>query len=462
MHLPVSYFLVVALFCLPLAVFANVHEYELDNGLKILVKEDHRAPVVVSQIWYKIGSSYEYEGITGISHVLEHMMFKGTEKYGPGEFSRIIAEHGGRENAFTGRDYTAYFQTLESSRLPISFELEADRMRDLKLKKEEFIKEIEVVKEERRLRTEDNPQSFSYEILMASAFQTGVYRHPVIGWMNDLDNMAVSDLHKWYRRWYAPNNATLVVCGDVKAEEVYQLAKQHFGPLLAGEPIKLNLRPEVKQNGIKRVVIKKPAELPYLLMAYKVPTLKSAVTGAKAISEREIYALEVLAGILDGSSSARFVSNLIRGKELAASISAIYSFSSRLDHLFLISATPNLDVSIADLEVAVKAEILDIKNNSIGNGELERVKAKVVANDVFERDSIFYQGMVLGIFETVGLGWRESQKYVESIKAVTAEEVQAVASKYFQDDQLTVAVLEPQVPDSRIDVQKEKGTGHVH
>ena len=209
----------------------DVQEFMLDNGLKLVVKEDHRAPVVVSQVWYKVGSSYEHAGITGISHALEHMMFKGTKKYPPGEFSRIIATNGGEENAFTSSDYTAYFQTLEKSRLPISFELESDRMRNLVLPKDEFAREIEVVKEERRMRTEDDPQALLYETLNATAFETSPYRQPIIGWMSDLEAMKISSLKDWYKKWYAPNNATVVVVGDVNADEVYKLALKYFAPL---------------------------------------------------------------------------------------------------------------------------------------------------------------------------------------------------------------------------------------
>ena len=204
------------LFCLALPALAKgqVHEYTLDNGLKVIVKQDRRAPIVVSQVWYKVGSSYEPGGVTGVSHVLEHMMFKGTKAHPPGEFSRIIAANGGSENAFTGRDYTAYFQTLSKDRLQVAFELEADRMRNLTLPAEEFAKEIEVVKEERRMRTEDKPTSLTYEQLTAVSYRSLPYAHPVIGWMNDLENMTVEDLRQWYKRWYAPNNATLVVVGD--------------------------------------------------------------------------------------------------------------------------------------------------------------------------------------------------------------------------------------------------------
>jgi len=458
---PRNCFLSVALSLFSVVAFANVHEYELDNGLKILVKEDHRAPVVVSQVWYKVGSSYEHEGITGISHALEHMMFKGTEKYAAGEFSRIISENGGRENAFTGTDYTAYFQTLESSRLPISMELEADRMRYLIVNKDEFIKEIEVVKEERRWRTEDKPQSFTYEVAMSTAFQTGPYRHPIVGWMSDLDNMTVEDLREWYQQWYAPNNATLVVSGDVKADEVYQLAKKYFGPLSAGKPVKISQRPEVTQKGIKRITVKRPAELPYLWMAYKVPVLKTAIEHPSTVPVWEPYALEVLAGVLGGSSSSRFASNLVRGKEVAAAVGAGYNFSARLDHLFTISGTPSSKYTVAQLESAVQEEIELIKNSLISESELARIKAQVVSNDVYERDSVFYQAMIIGMFETVGLSWKEAEKYVESIKAVTAEQVQAVAKKYLQEDQLTVAVLDPQPLDNQPGRAASGGFGHA-
>jgi len=424
-------------------VSANVHEYQLDNGLKILVKEDHRAPVVVSQIWYKVGSSYEHDGITGVSHALEHMMFKGTQKYAPGEFSRIISENGGRDNAFTGSDYTAYFQTMEKSRLKISFELEADRMRNLTLPKAEFLKEIEVVKEERRWRTDDKPQSYVYETSMATVYQTSPYRFPVIGWMQDLDNMTIEDLSAWYQKWYAPNNATLVVVGDVNADEVFALAKEHFGPLPAGEPIVMKVLNEVKQLGTKRIKVKRPAELPYLIMSYKTPVVKPGSEDDDNW-DWEPYALEVLAGIIDGGNSARIESRMVRGSEVAASAGANYQMASRLDNLFMFSGTPAQGKNIQDLEIAFRKEILDVQNKPVTEAELQRVKAQVISSDVYEKDSVFYQAMIIGTLETIGLSWRLADKYVERIKRVTAEQVMKVAKKYLIDDRLTVAELDPQ------------------
>ncbi len=414
-----------------------VYEYELDNGLKILIKEDHRAPVVVSQVWYKVGSSYEHLGITGVSHVLEHMMFKGTQKYPPGEFSRIVAANGGRENAFTSRDYTGYYQQLEKSRLKVSFELEADRMRNIVLKGEEFNKEVNVVMEERRLRVEDDPQSVTVEQFNAAAFVNSPYQNPVIGWMDDLQNLKLDDLQEWYETWYAPNNATLVVVGDVNPDAVHQLAKKYFGPLKPSDIRELKPRREIAQRGIRRITVKAPAELPLLIMGYQAPR-----TG-NAPEEWEPYALEVLASILDGGESARFSTRLIRGSQVAASTGVSYSPYARHDDLFALNGTPSQDHSVSDLESAFREEIKRIQETAPTDEELKRVKAQVVAQNVYEQDSVFYQAMQLGSLVTMGLDWRLIDEYVDRIRAVTAEQVQAVAKQYFNDDRLTVAVLDP-------------------
>ncbi len=425
---------------LPLGAAAEdsaVHEFKLDNGLKLIVKEDHRSPVVVSQVWYKVGSSYEHDGTTGISHALEHMMFQGTAKHGPNEFSRIIAENGGRENAFTSHDYTAYFQQLEKSRLKVSFDLEADRMRNLTLGAKQFAKEIQVVMEERRMRTDDDPESLTDEQFNAVAFVNGPYHIPVIGWMDDLKHMKVEDLRKWYQTWYAPNNATLVVVGDVDPQKVFALAKHYFGPLKPSVIPALKPRHEIPQTGIRRITVKAPAELPYIVMGYKVPVLKTAKV------DWEPYALEVLSGILDGGDSARLTKNLIRGSQVAADASAGYDLDSRTKSLLALDGTPAQGHTIDELEKALRQQIQKLRDNLVSADELKRVKAQVVASDVYQRDSVFYQAMKIGILETVGLGWRVGDEYVDKVKAVTAEQVRDVARKYLTDDHLTVAVLDP-------------------
>jgi zinc protease len=408
----------IILLAAPLSLQAaepQVHEYQLENGLKILVQEDHRSPAIVSQIWYKVGASNEYGGITGISHMLEHMMFKGTQKHPPGEFSRIIAANGGRENAFTGQDYTAYFQMLEKTRLPVSFELEADRMRNLKLIEAEFAKEHQVVLEERRLRTDDQPRSKMQEHFESVAYSNSPYKNPVVGWPDDVAGLTLDDLKRWYSLWYAPNNATLVVVGDVNPDEVFKQAKKFFGPLKKSVLPAPKLQGEVEQLGLRRLTVKVPAKLPNLVMGYKTPSLKTVA------DETEAYALEVAAGILDGGNSARFSSRLVRGQQIA----------------------PVQGKSVAELEAALLDEVRRLRDDPISAEELQRVKAQVSASHVYQLDSIMYQAMQIGTAETVGLGWKKVGEYVDKVNAVTAEQVQAVARKYLVDDHLTIAHLEP-------------------
>ncbi|MFA5825266.1 MAG: pitrilysin family protein, partial [Gallionellaceae bacterium] len=262
--------LLINLSWLLLSVFpvqAEVFEKTLSNGLKVIVKEDHRAPVLVQQIWYRAGSMDERTGTTGVAHVLEHMMFKGTKTVSVGEFSKRIAAAGGRENAFTSYDYTAYFQQLHKSKLPLAMQLESDRMHNLQLTAAEFNKEIRVVMEERRMRTDDEPHALMEEKLMAAAYQEHPYQHPVIGWMNDLLAMSADDAQEWYKTWYVPGNAVLVVAGDVQAHEVFALAQRYYGKIPKRSLPVRKTYSEPPQTGIKRITVKAPAQLPYLIMA---------------------------------------------------------------------------------------------------------------------------------------------------------------------------------------------------
>lgn len=427
-------------------VNANPHEFMLDNGLKLIVKEDHRSPVVVSLIWYKAGSIDEHNGVTGVAHVLEHMMFKGTEKVPEGEFSKRIAAAGGRDNAFTSRDYTAYFQQLHKDRLPLAMELEADRMRNLLLTEEAFSKEINVVMEERRLRTDDLPRSLVYEKMMATAYQAHPYRHPIVGWMNDLENMQVADAQAWYDQWYAPNNAILVVVGAINPDHVKTLAEKYYGdipsyPLLSIDERKPQTEPP--QLGIKRITVKAPAELPYFIMGYHVPVIRDIE------SDWEPYALEMLEGILDGHASARLNKSLVRDQRIANSTSASYGATGRAPGMFLLSGTPSPGKSADELEQAIRAEINKIIKENVTEEELNRVKAQVVARHVYQLDSMFSQAMQIGRLESIGLSYRDIDTMLEKLQAVTADQIRAVAKQYFDDDRLTVAVLDPQPLDSQ-------------
>ncbi len=422
--------------------WASIQEKTLANGLKVVVKEDHRAPVATSQVWYKVGSVNEYGGVTGVSHVLEHMMFKGTPNYPGGKFSEILANVGARDNAFTGRDYTGYYQLLGVANLETSFELESDRMAHLNLDEREFVKELEVVKEERRLRTEDNPNALTFEQFNATAFNSSPYKNPIIGWMNDLDNMQVSDLRTWYEKWYAPNNATLVVVGDVDPDEIFKQAEHYYGGIPKREVETRKPRIEPEQIGERRVQVKAVAKLPYMIMGYKVPALTTAE------NKTEAYALNVLAGILDGGRSSRLSKHLVREKEIAASAGAGYNLYSGKSSMFLFDGTPAAGHDIADLEQAIYKEIARVQNELVDERELKRVKAQVVASEVYQQDSVQRQAYLIGTLESVGLGWQTMESYAENINKITAQDVRAVAKKYLIDDYKTVAVLVPIDKDS--------------
>ena len=442
-HTILSIFMTVAIIALPTAN-ASVKEFELSNGLKLIVQEDHRAPVAVVQIWYKVGSAHERRGITGVSHALEHMMFKGTEAYPDGQFSEIVAAKGGRENAFTSSDYTAYYQQWSSENVGLSFELEADRMNNLVFKEEEFLKEINVVLEERRLRTDDNPQGLAREANRALAFQESPYRHPVIGWESDIKGMRLDDLEQWYQQWYAPNNATVVVVGDVSSKEVHKLAQQHFGGLARETvPILRGANERVAQGTKRLIMTSDKARVPLLLMSYKAPSLGS-VSSSDEVDRADVYALDVLAEVLDGDNSARFARHLIRGKSLATYASIGYSPASLLDTLFSISAVPAEGITLDQLEVAITSELLEIIQSPPTQVEMQRVKSQVIASRVYAMDSMESQATIIGQLESVGLDWRLKDEYIGNITKVTANDLVAVVKKYIRQDALATTQLLPE------------------
>ncbi len=446
------------LFLLPSLLQAQTSEFKLANGLKIIVREDHRSPVVVSQVWYRAGSLDEVNGKTGVAHVLEHMMFKGTKKIKAGEFSRLVAKAGGKENAFTSADYTCYFQQLEKSNLELSFRLEADRMQNLNLSKEEFAKEIKVVMEERRWRTDDKPISQVNEQFISTLFKSHPYGRPVVGWMNDLENMKVDDAREWYRNWYAPNNATLVVVGDIKTNDVHKLAIKYFEKIPARLLPERKPQVEPKQLGERRSVIKAPSELSYVTMGYLVPTLNDR----KGNDENawEVYALEVLSNILAGSSSSRLNQNIVRNQNLAVSVDAGYDSVARgRISVFQLTGTPNDFKKINELESALLQEIEKIKKDGVTQEELDRVKATVIASDVYQKDSMFGMAMEIGQLETMDYSFHLSDRYIEKINNVNSEQIKNVATKYLTRDNLSVVILDPQpIPKD----SSPKGRPHVH
>ncbi|MCC7413471.1 MAG: insulinase family protein [Gammaproteobacteria bacterium] len=436
--------IVLTLLCAPLA--AATREFRLDNGLRLVVHEDHRAPVVVSQVWYRVGSSYEPPGYTGISHVLEHMMFKGTAAYGPGEFSRVISAAGGRENAFTGSDYTAYFQQLERSRLALSFELESDRMRNLQLPPVEFARELKVVMEERRLRTDDDPQALAWEIARTVAYQVSPYRQPIIGWMSDLAALTVDDLRRWYERWYQPANAVLVVAGDVEPDAVHALAVRWFGTLSGAAVEPPPDRVEPAQLGPKRAVVRIPARLPLLIVDYKVPALAQAVRSDAPASIADVYALELLAGVLCGDPGARLRRELVRERTIAASVDCEYDLYARLPTLFTFTVTPAAGTTLDAAEAALADALTRFVAQDVSAAELERARTRLVTNRLYLQDSLFYQAMEIGLIVSAGLDWRLREDYDGALGRVTPAQVRAVARAYLLADGSTVTRLEPEPP----------------
>jgi zinc protease len=438
--------LLTCIFSAPLSALAAAqqptHEFTLDNGLKVIVREDHRAPVVVSQLWYKIGSSYETPGQTGLSHALEHMMFKGSKNLGPGEASRILRELGAEENAFTSDDYTAYYQVLASDRLGVAFELEADRMASLQLPAEEFTREIEVIKEERRMRTDDKPSALAYERFKALAYPASGYHNPTIGWMADLQRMTDPQLRAWYEAWYAPNNATLVVVGDVDVAEVKTLAQRYYGNI-PQRSVPIARRPlELAEPGERRITLHVKTQIPSLMMGFNVPGL---ATGEDSTS---IHALRLIAGLLDGGYSARLPSRLERGAELVSGASAWYNAFVRGDSLFILSASPNVqkDKTLQQVEAGLWGELESLQQQPPSQEELERVRAQVIAGLVYERDSITSQATTIGQLESVGLRWQLIDEDLAALQAVTPADIQKAANTYFTRSRLSVAYVLPEEP----------------
>ena len=433
---PLRYLLLLLPLLAPLAhaeARQPTHSYTLDNGLQVIIREDHRAPVVVSQVWYKVGGVDEPPGQTGLSHALEHMMFKGSEHLEPGQASHLLSSLGASENAMTNRDYTAYYQMLSRDQLPIALELEAERMHLLTLPEDEFVKEIEVIKEERRMRVDDNPNGLAYERFLAQAYTANPYRQPVIGWMHDLERMSIDDLRAWYQQHYVPGNAVLVIVGDVYPETVKPLVERYFGAVPAGQMPVVRKPLELPAPGERSMTLHLDLQLPTLLMGFNVPSLNTA-------SEAwEVHALRLLGAVLDGGYSARLPSHLERGDAVATSVGTSYDAFTRGDSLFVFSGIPNeaRNIDLPQLEEAIWKEIDELKQNPPSADELARVQAQVVAGLVYAQDSIMAQANRIGELEVVGLSWELVDEDTAALQAITPEQISEVARKYLTRERYT-------------------------
>jgi zinc protease len=412
------------------------HEFILSNGMKVLLVEIPKAPVATVQVWYKVGSRNEVMGRAGLSHMLEHMMFKGTGKYPKGEFSRLIRKNGGTDNAFTSQDFTAYFENLAADRVDLALELEADRMQGLVLDRPELTTEREVVKEERRLRTEDDPQGALVEALFAQAYFSHPYHWPVIGWFGDLEAMTLDDLQRHYDTYYSPNNATLVVVGDINADRLLPTIKQLFEPIPRGPEPKSITTMEPEQKGERRFLLKREAQVPFVMIGYRVPNFTS----------EDSYALDILDSILSHGKSARLYQSLVYEQKSALAVGSEYSLLQADPGLFYFYALVSPGQKPESVEDALHQEIKRLQTDLPTEQELQRAKNQVEATHVFEQDSNFRHAMLLGQAESVGAGWRKIDQFVEQIRAVTPKDIQRVARQYLTEDNRTVGTLIPLPP----------------
>jgi zinc protease len=420
----------------------QAQQFTLTNGMTLIVKPDRRAPTAVHMVWVRVGAMDEVDGTSGVAHVLEHMMFKGTPTVPAGEFSRRVAALGGRENAFTNQDYTGYYQQIPSNRLEDVMKLESDRFANNQWPDEEFKKELEVVKEERRMRTEDSPRALMNEALNAAVFVASPYRRPIVGWMSDLEAMTPDDARAFFQRWYVPANAAVVVAGDVDVAQVKALVEKYYGSL-PGRPVP-SRKPRIEpvQTGMKRIAFKAPAEQATVTLAYKVPSYEA---GTNPKDDADALALTVLSAVLDGYSGARLERALTQGPDrVADSAGSDNGLWGRGPQLFMLMGVPAQGKTAQQVEDALKAQVARIANEGITAAELARVKTQWVAGEVYKLDSVFNQARELGTQWAQGFGVDAEDRLIVQLRAVTAEQVQSVAQRYFGDDALTVAELVPQ------------------
>lgn len=423
---------------------AQTHRFTLANGMTVIVRPDRRSPTAAHMLWVRVGSIDEVDGTSGVAHVLEHMMFKGTPDLKPGEFSRRVAALGGRDNAFTSRDATAYHQQVPVRHLEAVMRLEADRFARNQWPDDEFTREIEVVKEERRQRTEESPRARMFEAFNAMAFQAHPYRRPIIGWMSDLDAMTPEDARAFYRQWYTPSNAALVVVGDVDVDRVRALAEELYGPLPArATPIR-KPRDEPAQAGPRRMEYRAAVEQGMVVLGWKVPRWR----GGDTRDDQDALALTVLSAVLDGYSGARLERALVQGsgaggKRIADSAGASYGLMGRGPQLFVLSAVPARGVTAEMASAGLKAEIERIAREGITEAELQRVKTQWTAGEVYKLDSIFNQARELGSYWVNGMDVDAGEQLLARLQGVTAEQVRSVAQRLFGDDGLNTAVLVP-------------------
>ena len=412
-----------------------VREETLPNGLRVILLPDRKAPVVSFQVWVRVGSRDEIPGKTGLAHLLEHMMFKGTPRHGPKTFSREISRNGGDDNAFTTEDQTVYFENIASDRVDVAAELEADRMTHLTLDPQSFRSERDVVIEERRMRTEDDPTGELAEQLEAAVFDAHPYRNPVIGWMDDIRGLTHGDAKDFYTRYYRPSNSFIVAVGDFEPAAMMATIRKRFGPLPRLPPSNHRTFREPAQKGPRRVTLRRPAELPAIMIAWRAPGL----------ADPDFPALEVADAILSDGRSARLLQSLVFRQQVATSVAADYDGITLDPRIFLVYAQAFPGRSPVKVEKALLAEVDRLRNQPVTEAEIAKAKTQIEANWYRAQDSAFYRGMQIGQYEMVG-DWRRIDDYLPAIRKVRPADVQRAARRIFTEDSRTTATLLPTRP----------------
>ncbi len=446
--------LMVVIAMLSLASFAQqagaatrASEFTLKNGMRVVVVSDHRAPVVTHMVWYRVGAADEPPGVSGIAHFLEHLMFKSTEKIANGEFSKIISRIGGQDNAFTGHDVTAYYQRVAKDRLKTVMEMEADRMVNLKLVEKEVLTERDVILEERRSRTENSPSAILDEQINAALYLSHPYGLPVIGWEHEMAKLSRDDAMSFYKRFYAPNNAILVVTGDVTADEVKGLAEGIYGKVPANLEVKARPRPqEPPHRAPRRVELKDPrAGKPSMQRAYVVPSYLTAAPG-------EAEALDLLMKIASSGPTSRLYKALVVDQKVASSAGGWYSGTARDSGKIAIYGVPADGVGLDKLEVAMDAVLADIRTSGVTQAELDRAKKSYLAEYVYETDNQATLARRYGWSMTVGRSVADVEEWPDRIAKVTLADVKAAAAKYLDVRRSVTGTLLPVAPEGEAKV----------
>lgn len=421
------------------AVF-NPETFTLANGMQVVVITNRRAPVVTHHVWYRIGSADSPLGKSGLPHFHEHLMFKATETLDSGEFSKEVARNGGNDNAFTGQDYTGYFQTIAKDRLELVMRMEADRMTNLILGEDEVLRERDVVLEERSMRVDNDPSSRFAEQMNAAQFLHHPYRMPVIGWRHEIEDYSREDSLEFYRTWYAPNNAILLVAGDIDAAELKPLAERYYGVIPAREiPDRTRVK-EPPQSAARDLVMTDPrVNQPTLMRSYLAPSFNSGET-------QYAYPLDILAEILGGTSTSRLYRALVIEQKIATSAGAFYRGSALDLATFRLYGSPVPGVTLEELETAIDAELQRLKDEPITDEEVSRATKRLVSEAVYARDSLSGAVRSFGIALTTGRTVDDVEAWPERIAAVTADQINAAADYVLNLDNSVTGQLKPVPP----------------